>query len=73
MAPLAGASMLRTPLLINDITCLLGNTMGLVVLCFLSIACPRSVRACDSIGGNGLCVRSPRAPVRAHALCAIYR
>ena len=33
--------------------------------------CPRSVRACDSIGGNGLCVRSPCAPVRVRALCAI--
>ena len=33
--------------------------------------CPRSVRVCDSIGGNGLCVCSPRAPVRVRALRAI--
>ena len=71
MAPLAGASILKTSLLINELTCILGNTMGLVVLCWLSDVCPRSVRECDSIGGNGLCVRSPRAPVRAHNLRAI--
>ena len=51
--------MLKKLLLINELTCLLGNAMWLVVLCFLSVVCPRSVRACDSIGGNGLCVRSP--------------
>ena len=33
--------------------------------------CLRSVRACDSISGNRLCVRSPRAPVRVRALRAI--
>ena len=70
MAPLAGASMLKTLLLINEFTCLLGNTMWLVVICWLSDVCPRSVRACDSIGGNGLCVRSPLAPMP-HALRAI--
>ena len=26
---------------------------------WFSVVCPRSVRACDSIGGNGLCVHSP--------------
>ena len=51
--------MLKTLLLINELTCLLGNVMGLVVLCCLSVVCPRSVRACDSIGGNVLCVRCP--------------
>ena len=35
--------------------------------------CPRSVRACDCIGGNRLCVRSPRAPVRVRAVRAIQR
>ena len=59
MAPLAGASMLKTLLLINKLTCLLGNAMWLVVLCWLSDVCPLSVRACDSICGNRLCVRSP--------------
>ena len=42
---------------------------------WLSVVClyvfPRSVRACDSIGNNGLCVRSPRAPVHVRALRAI--
>ena len=71
MAPLVGASILKTSLLINELTCLIGNVMQLVVPCCLSDACPRSVHACDSIGGNGLCVRSPRVPVRAHALRAI--
>ena len=51
--------MLKTPLLINELTCLLGNVMILVVLCCLSVFFPRSLRACDSIGGNGLCVRFP--------------
>ena len=36
IAPLAGALMLNTSLLINDLTCLLGNAMWLVVLCCLS-------------------------------------
>ena len=63
--------MLKTSLLINELTCQLGNAMRLVVLCRLYDGFPRSVRACDSIGGNGLCVRSPRAPVRAHNLRAI--
>ena len=59
MAPLAGAWMLKMSLLINELTFLIGNAMWLVVLCWLSAVCPRSVRACDSIGGNGLCVRFP--------------
>ena len=57
--------MLKILLLINELTCLLGNTMRLVVICCLSIVCLRFVHMCDSIGGNGLCVRSPRVPVRA--------
>ena len=57
--------MLKTSLLINNFTWLLGNAMRLVVLCCLSVVCLRSVRACDSIGGNGLCGRSP--------LCACAR
>ena len=63
--------MLKMLLLINELTCLLGNAMLLVVLCWLSDVCPRSMRACDSIGGNGLCVRYPRVPVRVHDLRAI--
>ena len=51
--------MLKMSLLINDLTCLLGNAMCLVALCCLSVVCPRSVRVCDYIGGNGLCVRFP--------------
>ena len=71
MAPLAGASMLKTSLPINELTFLLGNAIRLVVLCCLSFVCPCSVRACDFIGSNGLCVLSSCAHVRAHALCAI--
>ena len=59
IVPLAGASMLKTLLLINELTCLLGNAILLVVLCFLSVVFPRSMCAFDSIGGNGLCVHSP--------------
>ena len=70
LAPLAGASMLKTSLLIIEHTCLLGNAMWLVALCWLSDVCPRSVPACDYIGGNGLCVRSP-VRLCAHALHAI--
>ena len=59
--------MFKTSLLINELTCLLGNTMLLVILCCLSVVCPRYVRACDSIGDNGLCVRTPRCScVRAY-------
>ena len=67
IASLAGASMLKMSLLINELTCLLGNAILLVVFCCLSVVCPRSVRACDSIGGNRLCVRSP---MRTHTLRA---
>ena len=59
IAPLAGASMLKTSLIINELTCILGNAILLVVLCCLSVVCPLSVPECDFIGGNGLCVRSP--------------
>ena len=59
--------MLKTSLLINELTCLLGNAILLVVLCSLSVVCPLSVRACDSIGSNGLCVRfHPYACTRAY-------
>ena len=71
MAPLEGVSMLKTLLLINELTCLLGNAMCLVVLFCLSDVCPGSMHACDAIGSNGLCVRSPRASVRARVLRAI--
>ena len=59
IGPLVGTLMFKTLLLINELTCLLGNVIWLVVLCCLSVVCPRSVRTCDSIGGNGLCVRFP--------------
>ena len=51
--------MLKTSLLLDELTYLLGNAMWLVVLCCLSVVFPRSVRACDFIDGNRLCVRSP--------------
>ena len=51
--------MLKTLLLINELTCLLGNVIWLVVLCWLPVACLRSVRACDSIGNNEFYVRFP--------------
>ena len=71
IASLAGASMLKTSLLINELTFLLGNAILLVVLCSLSVVCPLSVRVCDSIGGNRLCVRSPTCAC-ARILCALF-
>ena len=56
---IGGSVGVKTSLLINELTCLLGNAILLVILCCLSVVCPRSVRMCDSIGGNGLCVGSP--------------
>ena len=31
-----------------------------------SVVCPRSMRACDSIGGNAFVSALPRVPARAH-------
>ena len=72
IGPLEESLMLKTSLLINELTCLLDIAMRLVVLCCLSVVCPRSVRACDYICGNELCVCSPTCAC-ARILCALFK
>ena len=54
IAPLAASVSVKTSLLINELTCRIGNTILLVMICRLF-----AIRAHDSIGGNRFCVRSP--------------
>ena len=71
ISPLTGALMLKTSLLINELTCLLGNTILLVVLCCLSVVCTRTCAHVIPLAVTGCVSALTCAPARAHTLGAI--